>query len=162
MPEGAGVRTAWRIAADTPHYAADDLSGAGAKATGGRWNRPGNALLYCAENIALACLETYVHLKSAGLPLNRYLVRLDIPAKLWEAATTLDMQSAPVGWDALPPGLASLDAGDAWIAGAATALLLVPSSIVPDEHNVLINPAHPDAAKISARKLRRWIYDPRM
>jgi RES domain-containing protein len=72
------------------------------------------------------------------------------------------MDAAPIGWDALPPGLASLDAGDAWIASRSTALLLVPSVIVPDEHNVLINPAHPDAKMIRARKVRRWAWDPRM
>jgi RES domain-containing protein len=54
-------RTAWRIATDTPDYEADDLSGAGAKQTGGRWNERGLPLLYASESRALACLETVVH-----------------------------------------------------------------------------------------------------
>ncbi|SDX86912.1 RES domain-containing protein [Collimonas sp. OK242] len=155
-------KVVWRIAADTPDYTADDLTGAGAKVTGGRWNRPGTALLYCAENIALACLETFVHVKSAGLPLNRYLVRIEIPDAAWKAAVQVTATSAPVGWDALPTGKVSLDAGDAWAASGVSALLLVPSVIVPEEQNVLINPLHADAKGITASKLRKWLYDPRM
>lgn len=152
----------WRIAIDTPDYTADDLTGAGAKVTGGRWNRPGTALLYCAENIALACLETFVHVKSAGLPLNRYLVRIEIPDAIWSAAAKVAVTTAPIGWDALPTGKVSLDAGDAWVASGVSALLLVPSVIVPEEQNVLINPLHADTKDITVTKLRKWLYDPRM
>ncbi|BCG04269.1 hypothetical protein PPGU19_088370 (plasmid) [Paraburkholderia sp. PGU19] len=58
--------------------------------------------------------------------------------------------------------MTSLDTGEKWIHQAATALLLVPSVIVPEETDVLINPAHPDAADIHAQKVRRWTYDQRM
>lgn len=152
----------WRIATDTPEYTADDLSGAGAKATGGRWNRRGTAMLYCASNIALACLETIVHIGVARLPLNRYLVRLDVPREMWRASHSLTATSAPVGWDAIPHGKVSLDSGDQWITKGATALMLVPSAIVPEECNVLINPMHRDAASIRVVKVRRWSYDTRM
>ncbi|MET3131291.1 RES domain-containing protein [Oxalobacteraceae bacterium GrIS 1.11] len=155
-------RVVWRIATDTPNYTAEDLTGTGAKITGGRWNRPGTALLYCAENIALASLETFVHLNANGLPLNRYLVRIDIPDATWNAAVVLTVTSAPVGWDAIPTGKVSLDVGDHWAAGGASALLLVPSVIVPEEHNVLINPLHADAGAIRASKIRKWHYDARM
>jgi RES domain-containing protein len=150
---------AWRIATDTPDYGADDLTGAGAKFTGGRWNRAGTAMVYCSESIALACLETFVHLKAGGLPLNRYLVQVDIPEALWKAAT----QYVPaVGWDAIPTGRVSLDAGDAWAAACRTAVLLVPSAIVPEERNILINPLHPDAKFIKSKRVRKWTYDGRM
>ena len=79
-------RTVWRIAADTPAYQADDLSGAGAKATGGRWNEVGAPILYDSETRALACRETVVHLNSGGLPLNRYLVAMAVPDDLWAGA----------------------------------------------------------------------------
>jgi RES domain-containing protein len=149
----------WRIATDTPEYDADDLSGAGAKATGGRWNRAGTAMLYASENIALACLETFIHLRAGGLPLNRYLVQVDIPEALWSGAT----RSVPaVGWDAIPTGRVNLDAGDAWAAGCRTAVMLIPSAIVPEERNVLINPLHPDAKSIKAKRIRKWTYDGRM
>ena len=67
----------WRIAVDAPDYTADDTTGAGAKATGGRWNRKGRAVLYTSRHMSLACLETVVHLKTGSLPLNRYLVRIE-------------------------------------------------------------------------------------
>lgn len=127
----------WRIAVDTPAYTADDLSGEGAKRTGGRWNRAGRAMVYTSSSAALACFETIVHLSGGDLPLNRYLVRIDIPADVWGRAHQLDPASVPVGSDALPAGKVSLDVGDAWLSAAESALLRVPSAIVPEEHNVL-------------------------
>lgn len=149
----------WRIAAEAPGYHAADLSGTGAKLSGGRWNRPGNAVVYAADSIALAALETLVHFNSAGLPLNRYIVRIDIPEDVFAAAANL--VDPPVGWDAHPVGMASLDSGDAWLAENSTALLLVPSVIVVEAKVVLINPAHPDAATITATAERKFVYDAR-
>lgn len=154
--------TVWRIATDTPDYEADDLSGAGARATGGRWNPPGTAVVYTSESRALACLETVVHLKAAGLPLNRYLVEIGLPDTLWASAETHAPASLPVGWDAEPAGRASIAFGMDWIRSRRSALLIVPSVIVPEERNVLINPEYPDAAGLKANKLRRWLYDPRL
>jgi RES domain-containing protein len=154
------VISAWRIASDAPGYTADDLTGTGAKLSGGRWNRPGNAMLYCASNISLAVLETFVHLKAGGLPLNRYLVELMIPDAVWKRAATLTPPA--VGWDAIPAGKTSLDEGDRWLKANLGAVLIVPSVIVGEELNVLINPLHPDTRQIIARKVRKWVYDPRL
>ena len=150
----------WRIAVEAPTYAANDLSGTGAKMTGGRWNSKGTPVVYSAANIALATLETVHYLSGGGLPFNRYLVRIDIPDAVWATRQVLD--PLPGGWDAIPAGMSARTAGDAWIASGATALLLVPSVIVPDEYNVLINPQHGDATAIGATTLKRWIYDPRL
>ena len=155
-------RTVWRIATDTPSYEADDLTGAGAKATGGRWNSPGMAVVYTSRTRALACLETVVHLGAGGLPLNRHLVRVEIPDAVWADAREETSATLPVGWDTEPAGRASIAFGSAWIHSGASALLIVPSVIVPEELNVLINPRHPDSARISAAKVRRWLYDPRL
>lgn len=149
----------WRIAVEAPAYTADDLSGMGAKLTGGRWNSIGTPVLYCATSIALATLETVHYLRAGGLPFNRYLVRVDIPDAPWKARRTLD--PLPGGWDAIPAGATARAAGDAWIASASSALLLVPSVLVPDECNVLVNPRHPEAAGIVATTVKRWHYDPR-
>lgn len=148
----------WRIASDTPAWTADDLSGAGAKATGGRWNAAGIAMIYASETIALACLETLVHFKSGGLPFNRYLVRIDIPDAVWHKA---EVFPGRVGWDALPAGRVSIDFGAQWVRTGRSAILRVPSSVVPEECNVLINPQHRDAAGLSVTKVRKWLYDPR-
>ena len=67
-----------------------------------------------------------------------------------------------VGWDAIPPGQASLAFGDAWLAQARTLVLEVPSVVVPEESCVLINPLHDGAAELRATKVRKWLYDPRI
>ena len=158
----SGPVTLWRIGVDAPDYTADDTSGRGAEVTGGRWNRKGRPVLYTSTSIALACLETVVHCKAVGLPLNRYLVAITVPAEAWKARQAWDAASLAVGWDAQPEGKVSLDLGDAWINSLASPLLVVPSVIVPEEMNVLVNPAHPQARGITAKKRRKWWYDPRL
>lgn len=153
--------TLWRIGTDTPLYEAHDMTGKGAELSGGRWNRPGTALVYASTSRALACLETVVHLAADALPLNRYLVAVSVPAAAWAAAAELDPGTL-VGWDAEPAAKASLDWGTAWAKGKRSLLARVPSVIVPEEINVLVNPAHPDAAEAKAVKVRRWLYDRRL
>jgi len=154
--------TVWRISADTKDYPADDLTGKGAEITGGRWNQKGTAVLYTATSRALACLETFVHLNSGGLPLNRYLVAIKIEDDPWKAARVETVATLPVGWDAEPASLTSIDLGTAWAKASTSLLLSIPSVIVPEESNILINTRHPDISKITATKVRKWLYDPRM
>lgn len=154
--------TFWRIATDAKEYEADDMSGTGAKITGGRWNEVGVAMIYAASTRALACLETLVHLNAGGLPLNRYLVEVVVPDDLWAAAPLATAATLAVGWDAEPAGRASISFGAKWVNSKESALLVVPSVVVPEENNLLINPAHPDVARLTARKVRKWLYDPRM
>lgn len=151
----------WRIAADTPEYDATDLSGKGAELTGARWNRAGTPMLYASGTRALACLETVVHLARDALPLNRYLVELVVPHEVWEQAEVAD-GAALVGWDALPAGRVSLDWGTQWASGARSLLARVPSVLVPEEHNVLVNTRHPDCNRLRAVKVRKWGYDGRL
>ena len=150
----------WRIAADTPRYGAGDLTGRGAELTGGRWNRKGTPLLYASQSVALACLETLVHLGDP-LPLNRYLVQLEIPPAVWNARTRFD-RVTHVGWDAKPAGVVSLAWGKQWAQSLPALVAQVPSIVVPEESNVLLNPRHPDAAQLIVLKVRRWTYDARL
>lgn len=152
----------WRIASDTPQYQADDLSGAGAKSTGGRWNAVGLPMIYCAENRALACLETIVHLAAGGLPFNRYLIEVDLPDDIWAAAEIASSVPLAVGWDAQPAAQVSIAFGSAWLASRRSLALVVPSTIVAEERCILINPAHHDIGRLQVRKVRRWLYDPRL
>lgn len=149
----------WRIAVEAPTYTANDMTGTGSKITGGRWNNPGTPMVYSSVNIALATLETLSYIRAGSLPFNRFLVRIDVPDDVW--ALREELAPLPGGWDAIPSGLTSRKAGDDWIASNRSPLLAVPSVIVPDEHNILINPAHPKAAKITANTVKRWTYDPR-
>lgn len=159
------MEAVWRIATDTPEYTADDLAGTGARESGGRWNRKGTALVYASGSAALACLETLVHLGASPLPLNRYLVRIEIPGEVFARRLHVDELAPPalqVGWDAEPAGKVSLDLGSGWAAGLRSAVLEVPSVVLPEEANFLINPLHADAGAIRAVKLRRFEYDRRL
>jgi len=151
----------WRIAADTPDYGADDLTGEGAKRSGGRWNRKGTPLVYTSHSRALACLEVLAHLGHGGLPLNRYLVQILVPLEQWQHAVCFDVATG-IGWDALPAGLVSLDWGTKWALSGESLVARVPSIVVPEEMNILLNPQHPDAAKLTARRIRRWDFDLRL
>ena len=157
-------QTVWRIGTDTPDYGAADRSGKGAEQTGGRWNRVGTPVLYASSSRALACLETLVHLSgSEPLPLNRYLVEITIPQAAWKARRMFDRGNpAHVGWDAEPAGLVSLDWGTGWLDSKESLVAVVPSIIVPEEENVLLNPSHPDAEKLHVAKQRKWTYDLRL
>ena len=155
-------RYAWRIATDTPDYGADDLTGKGAEKTGGRWNRKGTPLIYASGSIALVCLETLVHLAGGmPLPLNRYLVRIPLSPTAWRKRTVFD-PSAHVGWDAEPLGLVSINWGTEWARSGASLVAEVPSIIVPEESNILINPAYSGAARLKVSKLRKRRYDLRL
>jgi RES domain-containing protein len=152
----------WRIAKETPDYAADDLSGGGAQAVGGRWNRRGTAAVYASTTIALATLETRAHLGGNIGIRNAFLVCTTVPALLWDQRHIVALAGLPRAWMAEPPGAASIDLGDAWLRAQLHAVLLVPSIIVPEELNAVINPAHPDASRITARVVRQSVYDPRL
>ena len=152
----------WRIATDTPLWTAEDMAGKGAAHKGARWNHAGEHVTYTATSVSLAAWETRAHFgKGARLPWNRYLVRVDVPDDVWAAREMLARPPA-VGWDAIPEGLVSRAAGSAWLNAGRTALLAVPSVIVVEEDNVLINPAHSDALRITAAKVRRFVYDHRV
>lgn len=152
----------WRIATQTTAYAATDLSGTGARLTGGRWNSPGRPVVYTSTGMSLAVLETVVHLKSSSFPFARYLVRLEVPHALWKARRVDEVEQLPDGWDALPSGSVSRHHGDAWLAAGHPLLLEVPSVVLPEESNVLINPLHRDAHKIRATLVRPFAYDSRL
>ena len=156
------VVSLWRIAADTPLWTADDMAGKGAAHKGARWNHAGEYVTYASTSIALAAWETRAHLgKGIRLPWNRYLMRIDVPDDVWAAREVL-ARPLPVGWDAIPEGLVSRAQGSAWLRAGKTALLVVPSVIVVEEDNVLINPAHAAASAITATKVRRFVYDHRV
>jgi RES domain-containing protein len=153
----------WRIASDTPDWTAEDMGGKGAAAKGARWNHAREHAIYTSTSIALAAWETRAHLGKAGakLPFNRYLVRIDVPDDVWAARARV-ATPLPVGWDAIPEGMVSRGLGSAWLASGRSLLFLVPSVLIEEEDNVLINPAHADSARPVATKIRRFLYDHRV
>jgi len=143
-------------------YLRSTLSGFGASMTKGyRWNSLHTRLVYTAESRALATLEVAVHLDlSQDLPLDRYYVEIEIPDDLLLLEVRFD--DLPSGWDAKPPSILTQIIGDDFVAQGEAAVLKVPSSIVPQESNFLINPNHPDAKSITVKSSFPMIFDPRI
>lgn len=149
----------WRIAAETKEYKANDISGGGAAKHPGRWNAGGEHVVYSAITLSLAVLETAAHLDDSGLPLNRFVVQLDVPLPTWKARKRLTPAELDPAWRSIPCGKASIDTGSAWYSSSSSALLLVPSVVVPEECAVLINTKHPDAKNIKAKTIRLFEFN---
>ncbi len=130
-------------------YLESTLQGLGAALTEGyRWNSLNTYLVYTAESRALATLEVAVHLDlNEDLPKDRYYVEIDIPDNV--TILELNIEDLPESWDSKPPILETQFIGDDFAKEKNAAVLKVPSSIVQQEFNYLINPSHPDSAKIS-------------
>lgn len=149
----------WRIAAETRSYSADDLTGGGAAKHPGRWNDDGQLALYAAPTIAMAVLETAAHVDDAGLPLNRFLVQIEVPDRVWADREVMAISRLPRAWAAIPAGRASVRVGADWLRGMSTAILEVPSVVVPEETAAIINPLHPDAQMLVATVVRTYEYN---
>jgi RES domain-containing protein len=106
----------------------------------------------------MAVLETVAHIEDAGLPLNRFLIRIDIPDGVWAHREELPHDKLPQAWAAIPAGRASIKVGSDWLSSRRSTILLVPSVIVPEDWTALINPRHSDASAISAVEFRRFDY----
>lgn len=159
----------WRIGATKGKYTADDLSGNGAAAVGGRFNPPGTAVVYAASSVSLAVLETLVHFGvDAHTHANRFLIEIAVPDDVFQARTRIDLVSmkrlCPF-WGAIPFAEVSQKVGGDWVLGAASLLLEVPSSILPHadipDVNYLINPRHPDTRTLEIVRRDPFHYDAR-
>jgi RES domain-containing protein len=150
------MATAWRIVPE--RRAAAAFSGEGARIAGGRWNSKGASVVYTSENKSLAALELLVHVNPA-LPRNFKAFRLEFDDGMIERIPAHDL---PHDWRTEPPGAATKALGDAWVAAARKPILAVPSVIIPQEINYLLNPAHPDFAKIHIDAPTDFTFDPRL
>jgi RES domain-containing protein len=140
-----------------------DLNGEGGRLAPARWNSTGRPLVYLSEHPALALLEALVHIEADpdDLPDAYRLIEAEAPDTI--AADTIDpaelARTAP-DWRS---DLATTRAlGDAWLSARPTALLRVPSAILPKSTNILLNPAHADAAGVRMVEIIRPAYDRRL
>lgn len=146
----------WRIAR-TMHHA---LDGEGARLAGGRWNSEGVPVVYASSTLALAALEYLVHVDIEDVPDD--LVALGIDVLDHVPAERVVPNQLPEGWNRVTDHPACVEAGDRWAAARAALLLWVPSALVPEEENVLVNPALPAAEGVSVGYSRRFVFDPRL
>ncbi len=141
-------------------YARTPFDGEGAYRYGGRWSSPGVRLCYTSEQQSLALLEYFVHLDQDDPPVDLVLAVAEVPDDV--SAEQVRISELPANWraPAAPPRLANI--GDEFVQRGEQCLLLVPSVLAPDEHNCLINPAHPEFKRIVLRRPEPVAYDPRM
>ncbi|MGH7267329.1 MAG: RES family NAD+ phosphorylase [Candidatus Rokuibacteriota bacterium] len=146
----------WRICRRP--FAAFD--GEGARQAGGRWNRPGVAVVYTSATLSLAALEYFVHLDPGDAPVDLVVVPADIADDV--SRRELAAAALPRNWREYPAPAELADLGTAWVHDGASAVLVVPSAIVPQERNVLFNPAHPDFRRVRIGRPEAFSFDPRM
>ena len=132
---------------------------AGAAQFGGRWNPTGIPALYCGTSIALCSLEKFVHIGTAPFP-PLVLVAVDMPDG--SPLYTPSIAELPIGWDTMPTSAAAASFGGAWLASRSKLAMIVPSAIVSEESNVVINTRHPDYAHVALTVVRPFTFDGRM
>jgi RES domain-containing protein len=145
----------FRLASSRHAY---DLSGKGAELTGGRWNNKGIAVVYTSESRALCMLEVAVHLPLGYIPKDYVLISLQVPDTSIES---IDAFHLAQDWNQYPPKPSTRIIGDKFVSECKTLLLQVPSVLVPDEHNFLINPAHPDFSQVKILTVVPFEFDSR-
>lgn len=143
---------AWRLASGR----FPPLGGEGARLVGGRWNSPGRPLVYASESLALCLAECLVHV-TGRLPADYLAFRMELPD---DAVEVLDAERLPSGWQADVGYTRAI--GDQWLAQRRSLALAVPSAVLPDSTNLLIDPLHPRAGAIAVREGQPFRFDPRL
>jgi RES domain-containing protein len=150
------MRQAFRLVRTT--FAAAAFTGEGAALAGGRWNSPGMRVVYTSSSASLAALETLVHLNPA-MRFSYLLFPIEFDDLLVEKLPPADL---PAGWRDEPPPPATKRLGDAWVKQARSAVLQLPSVIIPAESNFLLNTSHPDFKSIIIGKPEIFSFDHRL
>ena len=144
-------------------HAATAMTGDGAKKFGGRWNHEGLAVVYCSSCLALAQLETLVHLRGPLRPGGFESLELEFPSDCVGKRISVDeLEEFDVNWRGYPPHVLLQEIGSEWIESATSLVFEVPSVVSPRESNFLINPAHPDFHKIKSKSAFPVAWDPRL
>jgi len=142
----------------TNSFYKDDLSGVGAKLNGGRWNLPGYPLLYSSEHISLCVLEMLVNITLPESSLNYHLLKIKIPDTV-EPAIILN-KKLKLNWED-DEGYTRF-MGTEFLKNKQSLLLKVPSAVINEEHNYLLNPLHNDFKKVTVSKSHPFKFDNRL
>jgi RES domain-containing protein len=148
---------AWRIAKKNR---ALDRSGFGASIKGQRWNSANIPAIYAGLTLEIAALEKLVHTGSI-LPLDLVVVLIELPDDR-DIYDIPDPGALPEGWNALPGSPAAAAYGDAFLLKGKRLGLVVPSAVIPEARNILINPSHPGMGEVTMENIRNFTFDPRL
>lgn len=148
----------WRIC--RKQFATRPLDGKGALLAAGRWHTPRRLITYASDSLALASLEVLVHCDLDLLPNDLLAVEIEVPSETQVAELT--QSDLPRAWRRYPAPRALQKLGNSWLDEAATAVLRVPSAVVPTECNYLLNPLHPGIKKVRVVRRFRFAFDERL
>lgn len=148
----------WRIS--KRKYADTAFSGEGARRVGGRWNSRGQGMVYTSGTLSLAALEVFVHMEVEDVATMLACIWIEVPTEV--KIEYLEVARLPPGWRNIPAPAILATMGDNWFRSAATAILAVPSVVIPNECNYLINPSHPDFVKLTVESPQPFELDPRL
>jgi len=137
-----------------------DLTGTGAKLYGGRWNHRGTAVVYTSETRALAAVEFLVHVSLSNVPRGQIIATIEIPDDI--VPEEAPRASLPRGWRDYPAPREVADLGTRWVKSNKSLLLRVPSAVVEQEYNILINPLHSDMGKVGLQGVEKFEFDKRL
>ncbi len=137
-----------------------ELSGKGAAMVGGRWNSRGTEIIYTAQSRALAMAEVAVHLSIATLPSDFVMVEIEIPPAT--AVLEVETKDLPKNWNAFPYHPKTQDFGDIFVPEKKACVLKVPSAVVKEDFNYLINPGHPEFKEIKILRISNFPFDNRL
>lgn len=138
----------------------NDLSGEGARLSGGRWNKVGDSILYFSQNISLSLLEIIVHVDYAALPLDYSFLEVEIPDSSIKKIQSIDFIEPKWSTEAAVNQLQML--GSSWLKKNESLAMSVPSAVVCQENNILINPSHKDFLKLKTIRTGKMDFDPRL
>ena len=137
----------------------DDITGAGAKIYGGRWNHTGYPVVYTSGSISLAALEFLVHVPMALAPENLSIVEINIQENV--KRESIKESHLPSSWRDYPAPEQLANIGTNWIKSKSSLLLDIPSAVVDKEVNTLINPLHPDMKHVNVAIVEKFSFDSR-
>ena len=136
------------------------FDGAGAKAVGGRWNSSGYAVVYTSASASLATLEFLAHVTRMRRVRDLVLTSAELPDDM--RIERIGFSDLPAGWREFPSPEYLQKIGDEWITRRASAVLAVPSPVIPQENNYLLNPNHPDFKRVRPNRPVPFPLDPRL
>ncbi|XOL41476.1 hypothetical protein KCTC32420_01861 [Aequorivita nionensis] len=136
------------------------MSGEGARLFGGRWNKVGDVMLYFSQNLSLSLLEIIVHVEYAKLPLDYSFLEVEIPDSSIKNIQSIDFIEPKWSTEAAVNQLQML--GSNWLKRKESLAMRVPSAVMHQENNILINPLHKDIAKLKIIKIDKMDFDPRL
>jgi len=148
----------WRVTRKA--HAEQPLSGEGARRYGGRWNHIGVAVVYTSQSLSLAVLEYLVNLPIRDLPSDLVSIQINIPNDLPRAEITI--KELPDNWRMYPSVEELRDLGTDWVRKASVPVLVVPSVVIPNELNYLVNPTHPLSDGIEIVSIDAFALDTRL